>query len=225
MKKFNELLKNISSEWMLLFLEALIIFLILIEHISNSNNIFEVNIAECLTVLILAATLFFVIKYTKAAEKQTETFIIQQGLSILPSLAIEIRIEQSLIPSKSHWIRITNVGNSAAVNIKVESIADPTKPNNDCYFEFHKLQSVSETIPVILEFDYKYKEDGHLKTADKITKYNKFAKLSHVAYNTFDIKISFQDIQGNHYKQVNRHVDGVYYHGIVERVEKPLKNI
>lgn len=162
--------------------------------------------------IILAATLFVLCIYTflthklhRASVAQTRELVRQRRLSVLPSLVHEV--DQGGLQSEKKLL-IRNVGNGAAVNVRMERVLLSIDQNS--YFEAEPIGTIQpgeskeargKTFIENEEFEDSFTLIIHEKEAES---------------RTYDIQFQFQDIEGRHYTQRNRIISGIYHHGAVE---------
>lgn len=184
----------------------------------------ESTLVDILTLIVLSATLIFVFIYTRSTIKIQETSEKQSDLSLLPSIMFGIHLNDRV--DNPDDIRLQNVGMSPAVNVWIEPIQ--FKVSGICGLRKIIFPKVSHLLNDGIPFVYKNIKGINLTNEDQPEEIPKILHegtlkdllkilMKNSDYNTFDVVITFQDIIGNRYKQVNKFINGEYHHGIVKR--------
>jgi len=166
-------------------------------------------VIQMLNLVVLSLTLLAVAWYALTAKRQVDELIHQRNLSIMPALSAQ------LIPIQGgqYDFQLTNIGNGSALNVKLEKVKS-CQSREDSYFLFHRVPIIRSNESIILTYE-EYLYDNRI---DKDKSFL-FTLHEHHAEIEVPIYLTFQDIEGNKYKQNLFLGKGGYEQGFVKLVK------
>ncbi len=203
-------------------------------------------IASWLTLIVLAITLYFVIRYTISSEKlqktaetqtneiirQTNELIRQRRLSNLPSLTMDIDFMKLGYSSSNPGVltkwennnlilnfksKIANFGNGIALNVFTQISCNYFKEG--MYFKIEPIDMLKKTIEAKtdpVEISVEFICEKIFKSPYELDTY--MESIDEKEDLEFVTTFDFQDIEGTEYRQINKsNSDGIIHGSVIPK--------
>jgi hypothetical protein len=176
---------------------------------------------------VLTFTLLFVAWNVALTRKMQQAMVKQINVNILPILEVAIRLKGETDPNAQLWntpvqqsrLELKNVGQAAALNVKIESIFVDLSHGfgfKVIPMKFDRIYSLSPNQSVVVKDTQPYDiatARGLNETRPDLFKYLVGAEAS----KNYELKIWFTDILGNKYVQVvHTGADGIWADAVQE---------